>query len=87
VRKSEDWVIGVVVGWSSGSKLLRLSLVLCEKVFFLLHEAISGWIKACWALMATLEGEGVPQYHQKQCLLLDEKLRAGGHMWTVSYKA
>jgi len=44
-------------------------------------------IKACWALMATLEGEGVPQYHQKQCLLLDEKLRAGGHMWTVSYKA
>jgi len=42
-RKSEEWVIGVVVGLSPGSKLLRLSLVLCERVFSLLHEAVSGW--------------------------------------------
>jgi len=31
-----------------------------------------------------MEGDGV-QYHQKPCLRLDEKLREGGHMWTVYY--
>jgi len=31
VRKAEEWEIVVVVGWSPGSKLLRLSLGLCER--------------------------------------------------------
>jgi len=65
-EKSEEWVIGVVVGWSHGSKFLRLTFVLCERVFTLLPEPISGWIKACGAL-GPVGREGVPQHHQKQC--------------------
>jgi len=47
VRKSENWVIGVIVGWSPGYKLLRMTLVLCEIVFSLLQRS-AGALEAPW---------------------------------------
>jgi len=46
-------------------------LVLCERVFSLLHEPISGWTKAC---LAPAEGEGFPSI-TRNSLQLDEKRR------------
>jgi len=90
VRESEEWVIGVYVGLRAGSKLLRMSLVLCKRVFSLLHEAVSGCMRGLLgALWAPMEGGGGSPVSPETVFATGWRgnYQEGGHVWTVSNKA